>query len=186
MCCTSDDETYTLLERNNLVVPVHLRTILSSLNYVGLQVLSKITDSDYEEITKSVIQILADPELLACKTEAELKNTFGPLYFNRPQKFTLLPRPDILRFILLKIPRPALILKIFFTVMKLQELWYFIIIEITFPFLVRQMDSNSTQNTGTAVVSIPNIHQTTMTERPSNVPDSNTRKSPPGIFCGKP
>ena len=78
MCCTSDDETYTLLERNNLVVPVHLRTILCSLNYVGLQVLSKITDSDYEEITKSVIQILADPELLACKTEAELKNTFGP------------------------------------------------------------------------------------------------------------
>ena len=29
---SSDDQTYALLERNNFVVPVHLRTILSSLN----------------------------------------------------------------------------------------------------------------------------------------------------------
>jgi hypothetical protein len=91
MCNSSDDQTYALLERNNLVVPVHLRTILSSLNYVGLHVLSKITDKDYDEIITGVKEILADPELLAGKTDDELKNTFGPLYFNRPKKFTLLP-----------------------------------------------------------------------------------------------
>ena len=189
---SSDDQTYALLERNNLVVPVHLRTILSSLNllrpreynsvggrghcgscwfrkfrsgdpkgqgrsvlrvsgevsaenikkinayclsprfgaedsfrlpttgdfftpeswrrrnyttsgkriwkrpnavgainyifanYVGLHVLSQIT-------YKFVKEILADPELLARKTYVELKNTFGPLYLNRSQKFILIP-----------------------------------------------------------------------------------------------
>ena len=53
-------------------------------NYVGLHVLSKIT-------YKFVKEILADSELLAGKTYVELKNTFGPLYLNRSQKFTLIP-----------------------------------------------------------------------------------------------
>jgi hypothetical protein len=70
-------------------------------------------------------------------------------------------------------------------VTKLQALWYYnstTIIEIT--FLVRQMDSNNNQNAATAVVSKPNTHLT-MIERPKNVFDSNIRKTPPGIFCGK-
>lgn len=85
------DNTYELLQRNNLVLPVHLRTILTSLNYIGLHVLSKLNEEDFGEIEHCVRTILADKDLLQGKSSEELKQMFGPLYYQKPEKFQLLP-----------------------------------------------------------------------------------------------
>ena len=87
----SADQTFDLLEKNNLVLPVHLRTILTSLNYSGLHVLSKLTENDFKEIEESVQTIISEKELLEGKTPEELKQMFGPMYFNKPENFKLLP-----------------------------------------------------------------------------------------------
>lgn len=87
----SEDHTYELLQRNNLVLPVHLRTILSSLNYSGLHVLSKLNEEDFGEIELSVRTILADKDFLEGKSPEELKKMFGPLFYHKPEKFQLLP-----------------------------------------------------------------------------------------------
>jgi len=86
-----EDHSYELLRRNNLVLPVHLRTILSSLNYSGLHVLSKLNEEDFGEIEQSVRAILADKEFLQGKSAEELKEIFGPLFYLKPEKFQLLP-----------------------------------------------------------------------------------------------
>lgn len=87
----SADQTFDLLEKNNLVLPVYLRTILTSLNYSGLHVLSKLTEDDFKELEESVQTILSEKDLLEGKTPEELKQMFGPMFFNRPEKFKLLP-----------------------------------------------------------------------------------------------
>lgn len=86
------DQTYELLEKNNVVVPKHLRTILTSLNYIGLHVLATLDNvEDMNEIETSVVSILAADDRTADKTEEELRNLFGDFYWKTPTKFKLLP-----------------------------------------------------------------------------------------------
>ncbi len=86
------DQTYELLEKNNVVVPKHLRNILTSLNYIGLHVLATLDSvEDMNEIETSVVSILAADDRTVGKTEGELRDLFGDFYWKTPTKFKLLP-----------------------------------------------------------------------------------------------
>ncbi len=87
-----DNQTYELLEKNNVVVPKHLRNILTSLNYIGLHVLATLDSvEDMNEIETSVVSFLATDDITAGKTEGELRDLFGDFYWKTPTKFKLLP-----------------------------------------------------------------------------------------------
>lgn len=85
----TNDNTFDTLEKNNVLIPLHLKNILSRLGYFGLRAFSTINDQNISEIELGVTEILAEDA--AGMTIKEKNDLFGRIYANKPKQFKLLP-----------------------------------------------------------------------------------------------
>jgi hypothetical protein len=85
----TNDNTFYTLEKNNVLIPLHIKNILSRLGYFGLRAFSTINDHNISEIELGVTEILAEDA--AEMTMKEKNDLFGRMYANKPKKFKLLP-----------------------------------------------------------------------------------------------
>ena len=83
----TNDNTFDTLEKNNVLIPLHLKNILSRLGYIGLRAFSTINDQNISEIELGVNEILAATGM----TNKEKIDLFGRIYANKPKQFKLLP-----------------------------------------------------------------------------------------------
>jgi hypothetical protein len=56
----TNDNTFYTLEKNNVLIPLHIKNILSRLGYFGLRAFSTINDHNISEIELGVTEILAE------------------------------------------------------------------------------------------------------------------------------
>ncbi|KZS02426.1 Uncharacterized protein APZ42_000541, partial [Daphnia magna] len=85
----TNGNTFMTLEKNNVLIPLHFKNILSRLGYFGLRAFSTINDQNISEIELGVTEILA--EEAAGMTIKEKNDLFGRIYANKPKQFKLLP-----------------------------------------------------------------------------------------------
>jgi hypothetical protein len=85
----TNDNTFDTLEKNNVLIPLHIKNILCRLGYFGLRAFSTINDHNISEIELGVTEILAEDasemtmkEKMICLVECMQTG---------PKKFKLLP-----------------------------------------------------------------------------------------------
>lgn len=87
----SSDYTWKVLEENHVVIPTHLKNILSNLGYVGLRVLAKIDDSTMKEMEEFVSKVLGSTEMTKNLSWTQKEEQFGKTFASNPEHFMLLP-----------------------------------------------------------------------------------------------
>ena len=84
----SNNQAFHDLEENSVVIPQHIKNILSQMGFFGLRAFSKLNHNDLKEIENGVRSILANNA--QSMTPQEKLDMFGIIFASKPDQFQFL------------------------------------------------------------------------------------------------